>query len=253
MTGSLRLLFLHHSVGLGILEDGQVRQQLRQLAPAWQLFDHGYNNEGLRDQNGVSTGRNFNIPNDDTNPIGYLDLFSQPLTNPPTNAFSQVLEYDVIIFKSCFPVSEIKSEPQLAEYKAQYRQIRQIIGQYPPKFFILFTQPPLTALVTDAAQAKRALALVEWLKSDEFCQPAGNLAVFDLFSLLADTNPQSKTYGTLRPEYRRQGLRFWKPTGDSHPNEKANRAVAKPFVEFIFNSISNYRKVTSYELRINQP
>ncbi len=237
----VRAIFLHHSVGLNILEDGGVRLMLAKAAPDLALWDHGYNEQGLRDAAGKTTGQNYNIPADDTTPIGYATLFSQEVTSPPQNALSHLLEYDVIIFKSCFPVSSIKSEAQLEEYKICYRKIRQTIDNHPDKLFIYFTPPPQTIAETNLEEARRARVLATWLKSGEFSAKAANLAIFDLYSLLADNNPKSSRYGMLQSEFVRQGLRFWKPTHDSHPNEKANQFVAPKLVAFLAENISKFQ------------
>lgn len=243
MADATKIIFLHHSVGQAILNDGQLRQQLSMLAANFQLFDHGYNAEGLHDAQGNSCQLNYAIPEDDTAPAGFAALFSQPFTNPPANAFSFLLTYDVIIFKTCFPTCAIVSQAQLDEYKNYYRQVQQVIDRYPEKLFITFTPPPLTAAATNLAEANRARALASWLKNGDFSAGADNLAVFDLFTLLANNQTGSRAYGMLRYGYRRQGKRFWRPTHDSHPNFKANQVATGQLVPFLIDTIRRFQQL----------
>jgi hypothetical protein len=242
MNQNIKVIFLHHSVGLGILEDGNVREQLKQLVPSLELWDHGYNNEGLRDGQGKNSGQNYAVPEDDTVPLALAKLFAQAVTNPPANTFSKLLGYDVLIFKSCFPVSSISSDSQLAEYQNCYRQIRQIIDQHPDKLFIFFTQPPQTRLATNPEEGRRARQLAEWLKSGEFNKDAQNLKIFDLFNLLAENNPNSPDFNTLRSSYQRRGKRFWRKVWDSHPNQRANQAIGTELVKFLVETVNSFQK-----------
>lgn len=114
-----RVIFLHHSCGHNLIEEGAVRERLSQLG--YEFDDHGHNGDGLRLSDGSHTGRNFDVPGDNTNPDGFAEIFSQPLHDPPDNTFSHLMQYDVIAFKSCFPVSNIADDYQLETYKKALR------------------------------------------------------------------------------------------------------------------------------------
>lgn len=214
----VKIIFLHHSCGQGLINGGNVREGL--TAKGYEFYDHGYNEEGLRDARGSHTGRNFRVPGDNTDPDGYAQIFRQKLTSPPTNTFSYLMQYDVILFKSCFPVSNIESDGQLNQYKSYYRTIISRMDQYPNKTFIIVTQPPLVPNETSPAAARRARAFTGWLKSDEFLKGRKNVFVFDFFNLLAGSD------NMLRSEYRVGRY-------DSHPNDRANREIGPKFVDFI--------------------
>ncbi|MCC7209461.1 MAG: hypothetical protein IT323_19280, partial [Anaerolineae bacterium] len=51
------------------------------------------------------------------------------VTQPPANTFSHMLEFDVILFKSCFPTSNIESDEQLEAYRNYHLAIRDVIDQ----------------------------------------------------------------------------------------------------------------------------
>ena len=217
-----RIMFLHHSCGQNLIEQGGVRQGLAALG--YEFFDHGYNDEGLRLADGSYAGTNFAVPGDNTDPDGFAAIFAQPLHDPPDNTFSHLMQYDVIAFKSCFPVSNVGDDAQLAAYQSYYRSIRDRIDQYPDKLFIIVTQPPQVPANSDPAEAARARAFANWLQSPEYLDGHSNLFVFDFFGLLAGGD------SFLRPEYRVDEY-------DAHPNEQANREIGPRFVAFVDQAI----------------
>jgi hypothetical protein len=220
-----RIIFLHHSCGENLINEGGVREGLADLG--YEFYDHGYNDEGLRDADGSYTGRNFDVPGDNTDPDGIAEIFQQPLHDPPDNAFSYLMQYDVIAFKSCFPTSNIGDDAQLNEYKGYYRSARDRMDQYPDKLFIVVTQPPQVPGSSDRDEARRARALADWLKSEEFLAGHPNVFTFDFFDLLAGDD------GFLKPEYRYDDY-------DGHPNERANREIGPLFVDFIDDAVRDY-------------
>jgi hypothetical protein len=221
---AVRIIWLHHSCGQNLIDQGNVRQGLTALG--YEFYDHGYNEEGLRLADGSYAGYNYDVPGDNTDPDGFATIFSQPLHDPPDNTFSQLMQYDVIAFKSCFPTSNIGSEDHLAEYQAYYRTIRDQIAQHPDKLFITVTQPPQVPGASDSQEAARARALANWLQSDEYLG-LPNLVTFDFFGYLAGEDH------FLRPEYRMDEY-------DAHPNERANREIGPHFVSFVDQAIRAY-------------
>jgi hypothetical protein len=221
-----RVIFLHHSVGESLIDEGGVRQRLTGLG--YEFYDHGYNDDGLVLADGTWTGRNFDVPDDNTDPDGFADIFAQPLHDPPDNTFSHLMEYDVIAFKSCYPVSDIQSDDQLAEYKSYYLSIRDRMDQYPNKIFIVVTSPPQVAEYTEPEAAARARAFSNWLASDEYLSGHPNVFTFNLFDLLADPSTN-----VLRTDYQTDEY-------DAHPNELANRTIGPLFADFIDQAIRTY-------------
>jgi hypothetical protein len=223
--GVARIIFLHHSCGENLINEGDVRDGLTDLG--YEFFDHGYNDEGLRLADGMYAGIDYDVPGDNTDPDGFADIFAQPLHDPPDNTFSHLMQYDVIAFKSCFPVSNIGSDDQLAEYQSYYRAIRDRMDRHPEKLFVIVTQPPQVPANSDAGEAARARTFVDWLQSDEYLSGHPNVFVFDFFDLLAGSD------GFLRPEYRID-------EHDAHPNERANREIGPLFVSFVDQAIRSY-------------
>jgi hypothetical protein len=230
--GSFRnIVFLHHSVGANLIAQSGVRERL--TAGGYHFWDQGYNGDGLRDPRGISTGYSYNVPGDNTDPDGLLNIFSQPVFDLPLNTLSGLMQHEVIAFKSCFPTSAITSDALLKDYQMWYTQIRAFMDQHSEKLFIIITQPPLNPAETQPEAAARARAFAAWLKSDEFLQGHPNIVAFDLFDLLAENDPQASDFNMLRADYREDT--------NSHPNRLANETIGPIFAEFIMQAADRQR------------
>jgi hypothetical protein len=146
----------------------------------------------------------------------------------------------VIIFKSCFPSSNIDSDERLEDYHRYYLSIRDVMDQHPDKIFIPWTTPPLVPNETTPENAARARQWAAYLISDEYLSGHPNVFVFDIFSLLADED------GFLRAEYRSDE---W----DSHPNEVANQAAAPVLADLIHTAITTYAPTAAPEVEVQEP
>jgi hypothetical protein len=226
------IVFLHHSTGEKLIEEGHVREIF--LQAGYNFWDHGYNYQGLRGPDGIFTGYSYNVPGDNTDPDGLARIFNQRVFSLPLNTFSGLLQHEVIITKSCFaPTSKITSDEQLEQYKRYYLEIRDSMSHHADKLFLVLTQPPLNPAETDPEEAIRARELANWLKSDKYLNGYPNLFTFDLFDNLAVGDPASPEYSMLRPEYR-NGI-------DSHPNQVANEQIGPLLVDFVVNTIQGFR------------
>lgn len=238
---SKKILFIHHSTGGLLLRFGHIRKLLREKTPHLELWDHAYNlypvhmlswflgpltfRTGLSDSNGKMTGRDFNIVISNNSPKEYTDIFSR---NPSDGTLKQILDFDVVIFKNCFPTSKISSDQQLNEYKSLYKSIFRNLATY-PNLFVVFTQPPLRQEVTNLDEAARARNLTTWMKSSE-AGISKNISVFNFFDLLADDtgmnqNMLKRDCCTIIPI-------------DSHPNIRANRKIGVEFTNHIIKVVN---------------
>ncbi len=222
----IRILLMHHSTGANLIQEGGVREGLSALG--YEFSDHGYSEQGLYAVRGDPTGANFAVPDDNTDPDGWATVFAQPVVAPPTNTLSWMLGYDIVLFKSCFPSSNITDGEMLSNYKCHYLSVRATIDRSPDRLFIAFTPPPLVPNKTEPANAARAQEWAMYLTSSEFRGGRRNLAVFDFFSLLADEND------VPRQEYRGDE---W----DSHPNRLANETIGPRRVDFVRQAIVGWQ------------
>jgi hypothetical protein len=229
-----KILFIHHSVGESLIRDGNMREILSEAGIYF--WDHGYNNAtaGLKNEKGDSAGCYW-IPDNNTRPYGYAKLFSMDLKKD--NALQKILtNHDIIIFKSCFPVSKIQPDnitedaaipwrQSLYNYKKHYLTIKNSISKYSDKIFIIVTQPPLHPKATNHEESKRARAFTNWLQSYSFIGDSNNIFVFNYFDALADP-----TTNTLRSEFQ-----MHHKNKNSHPNPLANMIMGARLSDFIIN------------------
>ena len=220
-----RLFFLHNSTGRYIMSDGHARTYLDVLnadkASSYNLWDHDYNSIGLTTPAGLKTGYDFNVPDDNTDPIGLHKLW----TTDNAARDSILSRFDVIAFKSCYePTNMISTDAQLQQYKDWYLEIRDVLDQHPDKIFLIMSAPPLLPVLTSTEQSDRARAFATWLGSPEFQAGHPNLRFFDLFDRLANPNDGSATRNMLRLDYTRTGF-------DNHPNELACTIIAPQLMD----------------------
>lgn len=223
-----RLVFLHHSVGEGILTAGGLRDRLLDMNILAKSATYG-------DDIGQETDINHWAQKFNEHMSDIFAFRSHPNlynTDGTTN--------DVVMFKSCFPNSDIVGEgttpgdaasleKTIANYKATFSLLKDEIQKYPDKLFIYLTAPPLIPELSTPDNAARARAFNNWLTGEflpEYKSETGlnNFIIFDLFDCLADEN------NFLKIEYRR-GIK-----GDPHPNALGSQDAAKQFVRF-FSSI----------------
>ncbi len=152
-----------------------------------------------------------------------------------------VASHDVIVWKHCFPVSEvvadggsasISSESKtLANYRLQYEALKKRMREFPTKRFIVWTGPALTEAVTTAADAERAREFAEWVKGT-WDEKGDNIFVWDFRAL----ETEGGLY--LKPE-------FASSAKDSHPNRAFSVAAAPAIGRRIVDVIEGRGDVAS--------
>ena len=230
------IIFLHHSTGNNLIQQGHLRNLMAEMGYA--LWDHGYNAQGLRGPEVGSLGYHYNIPNDNPDPYGLIEIFRQPELPLPLNSFSALLQHEVIVYKSCFdPGNKIKSDAQLQQYKDWYIEMRAVMAAQPDRMFVIVTMPPLNPAETNPEEAARARHFAEWLQSEEYLAGQTNIFVIDFFDMLAEDDPTAPDYNMLRAEFR--------DGDDSHPNRLANETIAPLFAEALRSHIEQFRAMAS--------
>jgi len=251
------ILFLHHSCGHNLIEQGNVRFWFDSLNTAngtsHEFWDHGYNGDGLRDGDGTWLGYSWNVPEENTYACGFARIFHQPVdTTACGNFFSHVIDSSVLFaFKSCYPACYIDEDDTtwdltdschqtLFNYTRLYRHIRDVIDIWPDKFFVALTPPPLVPLESDSAMGARSRLFAYWMR-ETFPYEGGahpNLAVFDFWTMLAENDPTDPEFNCLREEYRNPGDPW-----DSHPNALANETIGPIFAAFLYNCLNDFVSV----------
>lgn len=212
-----RVLFLHRSVGENLINDGKM-YGLIAVHGDDELSDFNQNTSVLRDAKS-SRKTDMVMPGGNTTPRDFAALFRDDFQSPLKDC---VMGFDVIVIKSCYPNSNIKSSDGLHEIQNYYRSIAQYFAQHTDKQLVILTSPPLIPLLTRRANATRARELAYWLSHTKLGE---NVSTFNLFDELA--NDSGTQPNMLRREYRRV-LPF-----DSHPNKLASQTIAPKLIQFI--------------------
>ncbi len=204
----MKVLFIHRSVGQGIISKGELRTLLQPSV----MFDDFNNNTGVLTQHSKKTSLGMlKALGNDTTPSDLERLFTQ---------WPEILDnYDLVAIRSCYPNSHIKDADQLEKIKAMYTRMIDCVRAH-QKHLLIVTTPPLRPGFTNNREISHADALAMWLVA----QTSEQVTVFDLRHLLSEE-------GVLKRMYR-----SWMPW-DNHPNRHGYRASAKKFAAII-NQIS---------------
>jgi hypothetical protein len=276
----VRLIFIHHSTGQNWLRD-----------------DNGQLGMALRDNNYFVSDTNYdwgpktpeNGPIGDNTDIGDWWLWFR---SPNSPAYLQALyaeneqhadysrlattprdENTIVVFKSCFPNSALKGNPDdpvppitanplrgqgagsdahtVANAKGIYIDLLEYFRTKQDKLFIVITAPPLR----DATYASNARAFNQWLVNDWLKNYSGkNVFVFDFYNVLT-TNGGNPNVNDLNQEAGNHH-RWWNnaiqhqvdashnvnaypsSSGDDHPTKAGNlKATAEfaPLLNWAYN------------------
>lgn len=219
------IIFLHHSTG-GNVWNGGVPQLIDEYNKK-----NGTNYQ-ISEQNYPSTSGGYQWSN---YPYDYYNLWvkhtGDSQDRKELNLDQIAADNDVIIFKHCFPVSQIKPDTgrpninsarkSLENYKLQYNALKDRMLQFPDRKFIVWTGASLSEDSTTPEQAKRSKEWAAWVKN-EWDKPGDNIFVFDFEKL--------ETEGGLY-------LKYPVASKDSHPDAAFSKTAASEFVKKIIEVI----------------
>lgn len=241
-TPDVKILFLHHSTG-AVIWNGKSSNSKKADLP---LLLHEFND--LNKTNYQIKEQVFpkakpygwkNYPYDYYN-IWVKNSGDKPFMEEPTLEILSK-EYQVIIFKHCFPVSnigqdqvpsEIDSEQKtLSNYKLQYNALKDKLNSFQDVKFILFTGAAQVESSITMEEAVRAKEFFDWVKN-VWDQSDDNIFIWDLYDL--------ETEGDLffKKEYAVS-------IDDSHPNKDFAGKVVKLLLNRIIDVIENNGNKTS--------
>lgn len=214
------MVFLHHSVGHGLLTTGGLKDSLLNIGIVVRGATYG-------DEIGQQTDINHWLPKFDNDLDRILTFKAHP-----NQYFEDDRSNDIVMFKSCFPNSGIAGdgegtpdptspEKTIANYQATFEALIEKFAGQPEKLFVYMTSPPLNHGATTPDEAARAQKFNDWLVNKVAELPdKSNLVVYNLFAFLSDDQ------GFLKSEFRPNSAT------DSHPNAQANLAAAADFMSF---------------------
>lgn len=225
----MKILFLHHSTG-GVVWRGGVTGWFEEYNRT-----HGTNYE-IEEQNfpgGPSYGwKNY--------PYDYWNIWvnhggEDPFMGEPTLEIL-IKKYDMIIWKHCFPVSDIAEDvgrpevnsevKRIENYTLHYAALKEKMREFPQTRFLVWTGAAkvrqvsflekIISLFTGGSmsdeRAKRARVFFDWVKN-EWDEPGDNIYVWDFHELETEGGLYLKSEYAGSPN-------------DSHPNTRFAETVA---------------------------
>lgn len=229
----IRIVFLHHSTGQRIWNGNRSTSFSKMLGKIRTGLSYRFNRnaelpELFRKHNKeFKTGYAIDeLTFPKTSPYGWhnypYDYYNIWVKNGGNKSYMEeptlemlTKDYQVIIFKHCFPVSNIQADKEsgdinsdfksLANYKLQYLALREKLSEFQNTKFILFTGAARVKSQISEDEAKRAKEFFGWVVN-EWNLLNENIYIWDFYNL--------QTEGDL----------YFKDTkaysiSDSHPNE----------------------------------
>lgn len=244
---NIKIIFLHQSTGSIIWQGDKislVQRAARKLSPGLThrvgkkpilplLFEE-YNE--VNDKNYLIKEMPFpkvKTYGGSNNPYDYYNIWvknsgEKPFMEVPTLEMLSK-EYQVIILKHCFPVSNILPDEDspdinsrkktIANYKLQYSALKEKFNEFPDTKFILFTGAAQIKSSASEDQAKRAKEFFYWV-INEWDQPGDNIYLWDLYNLQTE-----------------EGLYFKNEYAESSNDPHPSGAFAGRVVNLLFNRI----------------
>jgi len=293
-SSPVRLIFIHHSTGEYWLMNGNGDLGVALRNNNYFVSDTNYDwGPADADAGGGTIGDHTDIGHwwnwfRSSNRAPYLaDLYAESGQN---SSYSRLAtnpggENRIVLFKSCFPNSNIAGNPTdpppsnsnplrgqdawsehmiVANVKGIYNDILAYFATRQDKLFVLIVSPPLSEGNTDATNAANARAVANWLVNDWLAAyPYHNVAVFDFFNILTtnagdpNTNDLNQAGGNHH--------RWWNgaiqhktdgdndsypdfleyPSGDDHPSRAGNLKATGEFLPLLNIYYNHWQAVTT--------
>jgi len=208
-----KVVFLHHSTGEAIWK-GKTNRYVYRLTGKGdvQKFFAAYNRKNKTNYE-ISA---VNFPK--SSPYGWnnypFDYYNIWVKNGGPEPFMEestleilTKEYDVIIFKHCFPVSRIVADSlapdinsdvkSIGNYKLQYEALKKKMHEFPDNKFIVWTPAANTKLKSKEEEALRTRDFYNWM-INEWDEKGDNIFIWDFYNYetegglyLTDSNAHS--------------------------------------------------------------
>ena len=231
-TDLIKIIFLHHSTGENIWNGG---------VPEW--FDNWNTQNGTNYQI-----EEMDFPTDvygwENYPYDYWKIWSK---SDITDYFMEqptlkklTADYDVIVWKHCYPVSEIIESNMLTQnvvsktiqnYKIHYDKIKEYMKGYPNTKFIAWTPAVQTSSLINEGQASRTKEFADWVRY-EWDEQGDNIFIWDFYHWETDGGLYMKDAYAEDPT-------------DPHPNASFSESVAKYFAQRVVSVIEGNGDITN--------
>jgi hypothetical protein len=217
-AGTVRIAYLHHSTGENVWRGG-----VPEFIRAWNEAhgtDYRISELTYPETLGGYPWENY--------PYDYWSLWvdhtGTSQDRGERNLDQLAAGYDVIVFKHCFPVSDIgpdadsdppsvsSSDKTAANYTLQYEALKDRLHTFGETRFIAWTGAAETKQTTNPAAAARARDFFAWVR-DAWDEPGDNIFVWDFRTLETGDGRYIEPDKASAPD-------------DPHPNEAFSRSVA---------------------------
>jgi hypothetical protein len=209
---AMKIVFLHHSIGEVIWRGGVkkwFKTYNKENGTNYKIKERAFPAESPYGWN------NF--------PYDYWNIWVKHAGNMREPTLELLTsEYDVVVFKHCYPVSSIQpdtgtpaidsQEKRIENYVLQYNALKEKLHQFPETKFLVWTGAAQVRAKSNEEEGLRARKWAEWVKN-EWDEPGDNIFVWDFFELETEG-------GLFLSEEHANGPR------DSHPNKSFAKAVA---------------------------
>ncbi len=276
----VKLIFIHHSTGGNWLADPNQDQPYGGLGTALMsnnyfvsATNYGWGPDGIGDRTDIPNWPEwFTGPNSSEiltalyaeSGQNFGGFGSWPRLSPDPGG-----ENEIVMFKSCFPNSDLWGNPDdppgsepndqltVSNAKAVYNNILTYFATRQDKLFIVITAPPLMVSETAPERAANARAFNNWLRNDWLDgYPYNNVAVFDYYNVLTSNGSASRVDDPATNEEPNDAgwadgnhHRWWNgaerhtkdidnnysayPSGDSHPTTAGHQKATAEFVQLL--------------------
>jgi len=239
-----KIIFLHHSTGKNIWL-GNTNRYINKLTNKSDVQEYFIKYNKAEKSDYFITERIFpketpygwkNYPFDYYN-IWVKNAGEKPYMEEPT---LEILtkEYKVIIFKHCYPVSnilentenpDINSETKTIEnYQLQYNALKKKMHEFPDNKFIVWTPAVFIKDQISEDEAKRTHQFYEWM-IEEWDEKGDNIFIWDFYN-----------YETEGGIYMLD--KYSDGPSNSHPNKEFSVKLAPLFSSYILEVISGLQK-----------
>jgi len=236
-----KIVFLHHSTGTSVWV-GKTNKYLYKLTGKGdvQKFFSDYNKRNKTDYNISELSFPKQTPYGWNNyPYDYYNIWvknagENPYMEEPT---LEILtkEYEVIVFKHCFPVSRIledtgtpdidSDEKRLENYKLQYNALKEKMHKFPSTKFIVWTPAICPKNKMAEAEAIRAQQFYNWIIED-WDEKGDNIFIWDFYKYETEGDLFLLDKNASDPE-------------NCHPGKEFSGKVAPLFCKYIIDVIES--------------
>lgn len=240
-----KLVFIHHSTGENWLSDsdGELGKALADKGYYVSDTNYGWGLNGIGDTTDIGHWWLWFRDSQSTSILSELYKESEQHSQYTRLEQDPGGENTIIMFKSCFPNSDLKGSEEdpipnidynplkgksgsseyhtISNAKGIYIDILEYFETRQDKLFIVITAPPLGRNCTLEETANNARAFNNWLKNDWLnSYDYNNVAVFDFYNIL--TNHGQSNYSEFSTD-----------ESDDHPNTEGNKTATEEFIPFL--------------------